>query len=130
LRRTIDISLEKKHLQISYTLFSEPNGGIVMTPLANEKFVLADSFSFGNLLRTSSETYSLQTRVFDEGQPITFICSSYNDNHDNENCFRREEEEGMEFFLKSSDVISTRGIRRTFYIRLFQEVFKKKKKGK
>jgi hypothetical protein len=52
LRRSINTSFKKKRQRIPYTLFSEPNGGI-MKPVVNKKFIPADSFSFRNLLQNS-----------------------------------------------------------------------------
>jgi hypothetical protein len=60
--RTTGISLKKKRLQIPYTLFSESNGGITKL-LNSKKIILADSFSFGNLLQTSDETYKFKLHM-------------------------------------------------------------------
>jgi hypothetical protein len=59
LQRFFKVSLKKKSLKIPYTIFPESEGGI-MRPLLNEKFILADSFIYGNILQASSETYGFQ----------------------------------------------------------------------
>jgi hypothetical protein len=118
--RTMDVSLEKKLLQIPYTLFSEPDGGI-MKPLANKKFILVDSFSFGNFLQTFSETYEFRITA-SEYDELRFVdCQVRNDdgNHDSVNFFRRKEEEKV--FLRTFDVISRKGATRTFYVNFSKE---------
>ncbi len=70
-----------------YTIiFLESNGGKIMKPSVNKKFILADSFLFGNLLQTSSEIYVFEISVFDNDsrkKPIT--CEVYSSHRGSEN---------------------------------------------
>jgi hypothetical protein len=86
-----------------------------MKPLTNEKFILADSFLYGNLLKTSSETYTFRFQILEDFTSEYFDGEAYCSDRDNENCFRKKGEEDI--FLKPSDIISNRGTRRIFYVK-------------
>jgi hypothetical protein len=87
-----------------------------MRPFVNKKFILADSFLFGNLLQTSSEIYVFKIAVFDLmvfEYIVREVHFSYCES-DGNGSFLREEEKVI--ILKTSDVMSSSGIRRLFYV--------------
>jgi hypothetical protein len=80
--------------------------------LAKEKFILADSFLFGNLLQASDETYKFKLQVSNDYSRTIFDLDEAHDNrevldnrYDDENCFRNKVEE--EILLKPYDVLSS-----------------------
>jgi hypothetical protein len=90
-----------------------------MKPSVSKRSVLADSFLFGNLLKTTGEMYSLDVRV-----QVRDLSGDFDNELYSSTCEKKEEFkllrkiEREDIFLKPSDVISSIGKRETLYVSL------------
>jgi hypothetical protein len=122
-KKSFGATLEKKGLSVPYTVYSEPKTGeMTQSLLVNGKFVLADSFLFGNVLQTPSKTYgSVFTLERRKDPPLSNrscdICYYYG--YKKFRIFHDDEKKNdTHLILKTGEIFPSSGIeeRRTFFM--------------